>query len=70
MKRFGIFFLLLSTANLWAQTKIIGRVVDADSQAVAAATVRLWELTSQPANPQGYFRGEKEDRQSNNFLIY
>jgi hypothetical protein len=42
MKRFDIFFLLLSATNLWAQTKIIGRVVDADSNAVAAATLRLW----------------------------
>ena len=56
MKRFWLFFLLLNFANLWAQTQIIGRVVDADSHAVAAATVRLWGLTSQPANAQGYFQ--------------
>jgi tetratricopeptide (TPR) repeat protein len=58
MRRLSAVFLLLSLANLGAQTKIIGRVVDADSHAVAAATVRLWGLDAKPTDAQGYFRFE------------
>ena len=58
MKQIRLLLLLLLLAGVtsgFAQTKIIGRVVDADSNAVPFATVRLLGLTAQQTNAEGYF---------------
>ena len=52
----SLILLLLLAPVLWGQTKILGRVVDADSHAIALATVRLFGLDTKQTDSEGYFQ--------------
>lgn len=50
-----LLFVLASQSVAFSQTKILGRVVDADSQAVAFASLRLPGLAAVQTNTEGFF---------------
>ena len=62
MKQLFFCLLILSTSSLHAQTKIIGRVMDSDSNAVSFVTVRLPGLDAIQTDKDGYFAFDFPER--------